>query len=50
MRKALVAGINYYENAQPLSGFVPDVYSVNSVMEQHSDGLQNYLMIVYVLA
>lgn len=43
MRKALVIGINYYDNKElGLKGCVPDAYSVNSVLEQNSDGTKNF--------
>jgi hypothetical protein len=43
MRKALVVGVNYYDNIQLcLNGCVPDAYNVNSVLEQNSDGTKNF--------
>lgn len=43
MRKALVIGVNYYDNADLcLNGCVPDSYNVNSVLEQNSDGTKNF--------
>lgn len=42
MRKALVVGVNYYEQVQPLSGCVNDAYAVKSVLERHSDGTPNF--------
>ena len=43
MRKALVVGVNYYDNEKLcLNGCVPDAYNVNSVLEQNSDGTKNF--------
>lgn len=43
MRKALVVGVNYYDNGELcLNGCVPDAYNVNSVLEQNSDGTKNF--------
>lgn len=42
MRKALIVGVNYYENANPLFGCVNDAYAVKSVLERHSDGTINF--------
>jgi hypothetical protein len=42
MRKALVVGIDYYENAPQLHGCVNDAYSVKSVLERHGDGTINF--------
>jgi hypothetical protein len=43
MRKALIVGVNYYDNNDwNLSGCVPDAYSVNAVLEQNSDGTKNF--------
>ncbi len=44
MRKALIVGVNYYENANVdnLSGCVPDAYSVNAVLSDNSDGTKNF--------
>jgi hypothetical protein len=42
MRKALVIGINYYENINNLYGCVSDAYSMKSVLERHSDGTANF--------
>lgn len=42
MRKALVVGINYYENIQSLYGCVDDAHAVKSVLERHSDGSINF--------
>lgn len=37
MRKALIVGINYYENCGSLYGCVDDAQSVMSVLERHGD-------------
>lgn len=42
MRKALIVGINYYENINALFGCVNDAYSVKAVLERHSDGTLNF--------
>ena len=42
MRKALIVGVNYYDEVGCLPGCVNDAYSVNSVLEQHSDGTKNF--------
>lgn len=42
MRKALIIGVDYYENVNPLSGCVNDAYSVKSVLERNSDGTVNF--------
>jgi hypothetical protein len=42
MRKALIVGINYYENASPLHGCVDDAYAVKNVLERNSDGTVNF--------
>jgi hypothetical protein len=42
MRKALVIGIDYYENINPLFGCVNDAYSVKAVLDRHSDGTKNF--------
>ncbi|WP_271003614.1 caspase family protein [Listeria seeligeri] len=42
MRKALIVGVNYYENINSLSGCVPDAYSMNSVLSDNSDGTKNF--------
>lgn len=42
MRKALVVGINYYENVPSLYGCVNDAYSVKNVLERNSDGTVNF--------
>lgn len=42
MRKALVVGIDYYENINPLFGCVNDAYAVKAVLDRHSDGTKNF--------
>ena len=42
MRKALIVGIDYYQNISPLFGCVNDSYAVKSVLERHSDGSLNF--------
>jgi hypothetical protein len=42
MRKALVIGIDYYRNFNPLFGCVNDADSVKSVLEKNSDGTANF--------
>ena len=42
MRKALVVGINYYEQVSPLYGCVDDAHAVKAALERHSDGSINF--------
>ncbi|UFS63041.1 caspase family protein [Sulfurimonas sp. HSL-3221] len=42
MRKALIVGIDYYENLSSLFGCVNDSYAVKSILERHSDGSLNF--------
>lgn len=42
MRKALIVGIDYYENVSPLFGCVNDAYEVKNLLERHSDGTLNF--------
>ena len=42
MRKALIVGIDYYQNIKSLQGCVNDAYNVKSVLERHSDGTINF--------
>ncbi len=42
MRKALVVGINYYENISCLNGCVNDAYSVKAMLDRHADGSVNF--------
>jgi hypothetical protein len=37
MRKALVVGIDYYDNVPLLYGCVNDAYSVKSVLDRNAD-------------
>lgn len=42
MKKALVVGINYYEQIGQLHGCVNDAYAVNQVLMQHMDSSVNF--------
>ncbi len=42
MRKALVVGVNYYENGAELYGCVNDAHEVKNVLERNSDGTVNF--------
>lgn len=42
MRKALIVGIDYYENVSSLHGCVNDSYAVRSVLERHANGTLNF--------
>ncbi len=42
MRKALVVGVDYYNNVKPLNGCVRDAHEVKSVLERHADGSLNF--------
>ena len=42
MRKALVVGIDYYENVNTLFGCVNDSYAVKAVLDRNSDGTVNF--------
>jgi len=42
MRKALVVGIDYYQNISSLSGAVNDAYEVKGVLERNADGSPNF--------
>jgi|TARA_R110000823_G_scaffold298902_1_gene419532 hypothetical protein len=42
MRKALVVGINHYENVSPLFGCVNDSFAVKAMLERHADGSINF--------
>lgn len=42
MRKALIAGIDYYANIANLSGCVSDAYSVKTALERNADGTVNF--------
>lgn len=42
MRKALIIGVDYYENISSLHGCVNDAYNVKSALERNSDGTINF--------
>jgi uncharacterized caspase-like protein len=42
MKKALVVGINYYENVNLLHGCVNDAYEISQVLSRHMDGSINF--------
>lgn len=42
MRKALIVGIDHYENLGRLSGCVNDAYSMRAALERHADGTLNF--------
>lgn len=42
MRKALVVGIDYYENGSFLYGCVNDAHNIRTVLERNSDGTKNF--------
>ncbi len=42
MQKALVVGIDYYENVSALFGCVNDAHAVKGVLERNSDGTTNF--------
>lgn len=42
MKKALVVGINYYEQVGQLHGCVNDSYAVSQVLMRHMDGSKNF--------
>ncbi len=42
MRKALIVGIDYYQNINQLFGCVKDAHSLASVLERNSDGTINF--------
>jgi hypothetical protein len=42
MRKALVVGIDFYENISKLHGCVNDAYNVKAVLDRNSDGTKNF--------
>ncbi|MES1930861.1 peptidase C14 caspase catalytic subunit p20 [Salinisphaera dokdonensis CL-ES53] len=41
-RKALVVGVDYYDQMKGLHGCVNDAYSVASVLDRHADGTVNF--------
>lgn len=42
MRKALIVGIDHYEQISPLRGAVHDAHSVKGVLERNADGTVNF--------
>lgn len=42
MRKALIVGIDHYDQISPLQGAVSDAYKVKTVLERHADGTINF--------
>ncbi|NGM47926.1 caspase family protein [Rhodobacter sp. SGA-6-6] len=42
MRKALIIGVDYYDNAPPLCGCVNDSFAVKSMLDRHADGSVNF--------
>lgn len=42
MRKALIVGIDYYQQIGSLSGAVNDAHAVKSMLERHADGTLNF--------
>lgn len=42
MRKALIVGIDFYQNINKLYGCVNDAYAVKTALERHSDGTLNF--------
>lgn len=42
MRKALIVGIDYYQDAPQLFGCVNDSFSVSAMLERHADGSVNF--------
>lgn len=42
MRKALIVGIDYYNDVSPLYGCVNDSFAVKSMLERHADGSVNF--------
>lgn len=42
MKIALIVGVNYYPNSNPLYGCVNDAYEVKSVLERNGDGSVNF--------
>lgn len=43
VRRALVAGLDYYEHIGSLHGAVNDAYSVKAVLERNADGTRNFV-------
>jgi hypothetical protein len=42
MRRALIVGIDYYDQITPLRGAVNDAYNVKGVLERNADGTLNF--------
>jgi uncharacterized caspase-like protein len=42
VRKALIAGVDYYEHFDSLKGCVHDAQAVNEILERHADGSVNF--------
>lgn len=42
MRKALIVGIDYYQNATGLNGCVSDAYKMKTALERNADGTLNF--------
>lgn len=42
IRKALIVGIDHYDELEPLRGAVDDAYQVKSVLERNADGTVNF--------
>lgn len=42
MRKALIVGIDFYDEVSPLYGCVNDSFAVKSMLERHADGSVNF--------
>lgn len=42
MRKALVVGIDFYQQISPLYGCVNDAFAIKTVLDRHSDGTKNF--------
>ncbi len=42
MRKALIVGIDWYENITALSGCVNDAHAVKAMLDRHADGSVNF--------
>lgn len=42
MRKALIVGIDYYENIGSLSGAVHDAHTVKAALQRNADGTRNF--------
>lgn len=41
-RKALIVGVNYYENLKPLYGCVDDAHAMKQVLDRHGGGAVNF--------